>query len=164
MALPVIWRRVVPRLACAGFLAAMVLTALPAFDISRCGIAVPVLLLLAFTVASRLDLLDALSSLALLLAGGAVLSATDPQLASAASRSSCSSPPGAFAGGRVARSFGLLGARLQERTRLLELERGHTARLATEVDAVASACGSTLRRAASSPASWTSPARRRPRR
>ena len=112
----------------------MVLTALPAFDISRCGIAVPVLLLLAFTVASRLDLLDALASLALLLAGGAVLSATDPQLGLGGFTFVLFLAAGAFAGGRVARSFGLLGARLQERTRLLELERGHTARLATEVE------------------------------
>ena len=135
LGLAVAYRRVAPLLAAAGLLGVIALTALPSLDVTRCGAIVPALMLLAFTTASRLDLRGALASLALLGAGVLALSFTDPVL-EGVDGAAFVGPLTllAWIGGRVARSLGLLGSRLEERTRLLERERDHTARLATEIE------------------------------
>src|SRR4051812_40806382 len=71
-----VWR---PWLA-AAFVAGTVISGLPSFDRSRCGIAIPVGLLIVFAAAARRERGDAVISLALVLVGMVVLLLTDPLL------------------------------------------------------------------------------------
>lgn len=66
---PVAWRRVAPLAASASVLVALLGHIALFGDMVRCGVAFPVLLLLAFSVGSRLDLRESLAGLALIVGG-----------------------------------------------------------------------------------------------
>jgi signal transduction histidine kinase len=131
--LPLIWRRTAPLAAAAALAAGFVISALPTLSEWRCGVAIPVALAIAFSVAARRDRRDALIGLALLLAGLVVLLFTDPLLDAGALfvLPLCA---GVWWAGRLVRSRSRLAAELTERSRQLAQTREATARLAVEVD------------------------------
>ena len=76
--IPVAWRRVAPLGALAASLAAFLVNAALVSGAVRCGVFIPVVLLLAFAAASRLDLPGALAGLGLAFASSVALILTDP--------------------------------------------------------------------------------------
>lgn len=77
-AVPLLWRRISPLMASVGVLAATGLhVALFQDNVVRCGIVLPITLLLAFAVGARLDLRSSLAGLAVLLGIAALVCATD---------------------------------------------------------------------------------------
>ena len=78
--LPLIWRRRDPVAASLAVAAGLVLSGLPTFDQTRCGVAIPAALLIVFSVAVRRERTPALASLAAVLGGLVVLLLTDPLL------------------------------------------------------------------------------------
>jgi signal transduction histidine kinase len=131
--LPLIWRRTAPLAASAALAAGFAISALPTLSEWRCGVAIPVALAIAFSVAARRDRRDALIGLALLLAGLVVLLFTDPLLDPGALfvLPLCA---GVWWAGRLVRSRNRLAAELAERSRQLAQTREDSARLAVEVD------------------------------
>lgn len=75
---PVAWRRVAPLAALAVTFVALLVHSALFDDVVTCGVAFPVLLLLAFSAGSRLDLRASLAGLALGVGGVAVVGAFDP--------------------------------------------------------------------------------------
>jgi len=75
---PVAWRRVAPLGALAATLIALLVNAALIAGAVRCGVTIPVALLLGFSAASRLDLSRALAALGIALAIGVALVLTDP--------------------------------------------------------------------------------------
>jgi len=75
---PVAWRRVAPLGALAAMLVALLVNAALVSGAVRCGVTIPVTLLLGFSAASRLDLSRALAALGIALATGLTLVLTDP--------------------------------------------------------------------------------------
>src|SRR5512132_2960339 len=67
VALPLGWRRTAPLAAAAALAAGFVISALPTLSEWRCGVAIPVALAIAFSVAARRDRRDAVLGLGLLL-------------------------------------------------------------------------------------------------
>jgi signal transduction histidine kinase len=131
--LPLIWRRTAPLAAAAALAAGFAISALPTLSEWRCGVAIPVALAIAFSVAARRDRRDALIGLALLLGGLVVLLFTDPLLDAGALfvLPLCA---GVWWAGRLVRSRNRLAAELAERSRQLAQTREDSARLAVEVD------------------------------
>jgi signal transduction histidine kinase len=131
--LPLAWRRTAPLAAAAALAAGFVVSALPTLSEWRCGIAIPVALAIAFSVAARCERREALIGLGLLLAGLVVLLFTDPFLDAGALFVAplCA---GVWWAGRLVRSRNRLAAELTERSRQLAQTREATARLAVEVD------------------------------
>ena len=78
--LPVICRRSAPLAAAAALAVGVVVSGIPTFDQSRCGVAIPAALLILFSLAARRGLRPALGGRALVLAGMVVLLFTDPLL------------------------------------------------------------------------------------
>lgn len=77
-AVPLLWRRISPLMASVGVLAATGLhVALFQDNVVRCGIVLPITLLLAFAVGARLDMRSSLAGLAVLLGIAALVCATD---------------------------------------------------------------------------------------
>src|SRR5689334_1936581 len=120
-------------LAAAVYPIGVVVSGLPSMDRSRCGIAIPVGLLIVYMVAARRDRRAALAGLALVLAGFVVLLFTDPLLDLGAV---FILPLGAgvWWAGRLVRSRERLAAELDERSRRLEQMRGESARAAVAED------------------------------
>jgi signal transduction histidine kinase len=131
--LPLAWRRAAPLAAAAALAAGFVISALPTLSEWRCGIAIPVALAIAFSVASRLDRRGALSGLALVLAGLVVLLFTDPLL-DAGALFVLPLGAGVWWAGRLVRSRSRIAAELAEHSRQLAQTRVESARLAAEVD------------------------------
>lgn len=132
--LPVIWRRRAP-LACAAALAAgTVVSAIPTFDQGRCGVAIPIALLVAYALGTRSERPAALHGLALVLAGMVFLSFTDRTISPAVLVFVVPLCVGVWVAGRMVRSRNRLAAELAERSRALERQRDQTARLAVEVE------------------------------
>jgi signal transduction histidine kinase len=131
--LPLIWRRTAPLAAAAALAAGFAISALPTLSEWRCGVAIPVALAIAFSVAARGDRRDALIGLALLLAGLVMLLFTDPLLDAGALfvLPLCT---GVWWAGRLVRSRNRLADELAERSRQLAQTREDSARLAVEVD------------------------------
>ena len=73
--LPVIWRRSAPFAAAVAVAVGLVVSGIPTFDQTRCGVAIPAALLIVFSLAARRDRSAALAGLALVLAGMVVLAA-----------------------------------------------------------------------------------------
>jgi signal transduction histidine kinase len=130
---PLVWRRTAPLTAAGALAAGFVISALPTLSQWRCGIAIPVALVITFSVASRCERRDALSGLALVLAGLVVLLFTDPLLDAGALfvLPLCA---GVWWSGRLVRSRSRIAAELTERSRQLAQTREESARLAVEVD------------------------------
>ena len=76
--LPVLWARSAPLAAAAAFALGAVVSGAPTFDQTRCGVALPVGLLIVHAAGLRLPLRPALAGLAAGLAGLAVVLCTDP--------------------------------------------------------------------------------------
>ena len=123
-------------LAAALYPAGVVVSGLPDMDRSRCGIAIPVGLVIAYGVAARRDRRAALAGLGMILAGLVVLLFTDPLLDVGAVfvLPLCA---GVWWTGRLVRSRERVAAELAERSQLLAAMRGDSARLAVEVDRAA---------------------------
>jgi|1185.fasta_scaffold03675_1 signal transduction histidine kinase len=124
-----VWR---PWLA-AAFVAGTVISGLPSFDRSRCGIAIPVGLLIVFAAAARRERGDAVISLALVLAGMVVLLLTDPLL-DAGALFILPLTAGVWWIGRLVRRRAALAAELRERSEQLARTREESARLAVELE------------------------------
>ncbi len=134
--LPVIWRRRAPLAAAAAVSVGMVVSAIPTFDQTRCGVAIPAALLIAFSLAARRPRGEALAGLGLITAGLVVLLFTDPELGFGALFifPLCA---GVWWTGRLTRSRNRVAAELAERSRLLAQTRADSARLAVEIDRAA---------------------------
>jgi signal transduction histidine kinase len=138
--LPVIWRRSAPFVAAAALAAGVVVSAIPTFDQSRCGVAIPAALLILFSLAARRDLRQALGGLALVLAGMVALLLTDPLLDAGALfiLPLCA---GVWWAGRLVRSRNRVAAELAEQTQRLARTREERASLAVEHDRATIAAG-----------------------
>ena len=130
----------------------MVVSGVPTFDQTRCAVALPAALLVAFTLAARRGTGRSLIGFALLLAGLAFVGATDPVVEG--------DPAGfllvaggllavAWAGGIATGSRQRLLAELAERSRQLERRREHAASLAVDVERYAAGGGARRRRPSS---------------
>jgi signal transduction histidine kinase len=131
--LPVAWRRRAPLAAAAALTVGIVLSGIPTFDQTRCGVAIPAALIILFTLAARPERNEAVAGLGLVLAGMGFLLFTDPQLDAGALfiLPLCA---GVWAAGRVAGSRGRVAAALAERSRTLVDTREENAQLAVEVE------------------------------
>ena len=131
--LPVIWRRSAPFAAAVAVAVGLVVSGIPTFDQTRCGVAIPAALLIVFSLAVRRDRSAALAGLALVLAGMVVLVLTDPLLGAGA----WFVPPlcaGVWWAGRLVRARDRVIAELADRSQQLERTREGRARLAVEHD------------------------------
>ena len=138
--LPVIWRRAAPFVAAAALAAGVVVSAIPTFDQSRCGVAIPAALLILFSLAARCGLRQALGGLALVLAGMVALLLTDPLLDADALfiLPLCA---GVWWAGRLVRSRNRVAAELAEQSQRLARTREERASLAVEHDRATIAAG-----------------------
>ena len=102
-------------MAAAALAAGVVVSAIPTFDQSRCGVAIPAALLILFSLAARCGSREALGGLALVLAGMVVLLFTDPLLGAGALfiLPLCA---GVWWAGRLVRSRNRVAAELAERS------------------------------------------------
>jgi signal transduction histidine kinase len=131
--LPLIWRQRDPVAASVAVAAGLVLSGLPTFDQTRCGVAIPAALLIVFSVAARQGRPRALAGLAAVQGGLVVLLLTDPLLGAGAAFV----PPlaaGVWGAGRLVRARTQVAGELAESTRELERTREETAQLAVEVE------------------------------
>ena len=131
--LPLIWRRRRPLAASIAMAIGLVVSGVPTFDQTRCGVAIPAALLIVFSLAARCRRATAIAGLAAVVAGLIFLLATDPLLGTGAAFV----PPraaGVWAAGRLVRSRARLTAELAQRTRDLERTRDATAQLAVVVE------------------------------
>jgi signal transduction histidine kinase len=137
---PVLWRRSAPLAAAAALAAGTVVSAVPTFDQSRCGVAIPAALLIVFSLAARCGLRRALGGLALILAGMVVLLLTDPLLDVDALfiLPLCA---GVWWTGRLVRSRNRIAAELAERSQRLVRTRDERASLAVDDERATIAAG-----------------------
>jgi signal transduction histidine kinase len=131
--LPLLWRRTAPLAATAAFAAGVVLSGIPTFDQIRCGFAIPVGLILLFTLASDREMRESLYGLALVLAAMVFLMFTDPQLDPGAAFILVLGA-GAWGAGRLVRSRRAVAGELAARSDELERTREETAAMAVEVE------------------------------
>jgi signal transduction histidine kinase len=138
--LPVIWRRSAPFVAAAALAAGVVVSGIPTFDQSRCGVAIPAALLILFSLAARRGLREALGGLALVLAGMVALLLTDPLLDAGALfiLPLCA---GVWWSGRLVRSRNRVAAELAERSQRFARTREERVSLAVELDRATIAAG-----------------------
>jgi hypothetical protein len=131
-ALPVLaWRRAA--LVAAGAMPAGVLiSGLPTLDQTRCGVVIPIALLVAFSAGMRLPGRPALLALALILGAMAILLVTDPLL-DAEAVPILLLPALALGAGAAVRVQTALARRLARRTVELEERRARVAAIAAEV-------------------------------
>ncbi|MGI8413557.1 MAG: sensor histidine kinase, partial [Solirubrobacteraceae bacterium] len=135
--LPLLARRRAPVLAAGAFAAGAAVSGLPSFDQIRCGFALPVALMIVFSLAGHEGLRRAVWGLALVLAGLVVLALTDsildkdPLVFLVLVLGLCSI---VWGGGRIARARELAAVELDARTRRLEEQRERTARVAVELE------------------------------
>jgi signal transduction histidine kinase len=133
VSLPLLWRRSRPLAAAAALAVGMVVSGIPTFDQTRCGVALPAALLILFALAAREERIRAVAGLGAVLAGTVVLLVTDPQLGTGA-LFVLPLEAGVWGAGRWARSTSSLAAGLEERSRVLAATREDTTRLAVEVE------------------------------
>jgi len=131
--LPVLWRRSAPFGAAVAISVGIVVSGLPTFDQTRCGVAIPAALFILFSVASRCDRARASAGLALVLAAFAWLLVTDPQLDAGAAFIFVIAA-GVWGAGRVVRLRNALAASLADRSREIEATRDHNAQMAVELE------------------------------
>jgi signal transduction histidine kinase len=131
--LPLLWRRTAPLAATAAFAAGVVVSGIPTFDQIRCGFAIPVGLILVFTLAADREMRESLYGLALVLASMVFLMFTDPQLDPGAAFILVLAV-GAWGAGRLVRSRRAVAGELAARSDELERTREQTAALAVEVE------------------------------
>jgi signal transduction histidine kinase len=132
--LPVVWRRVAP-LACATALAAgAIVSGVPTFAQSRCGVAIPAALLVLFAAASRRPARTAAISLALVLAGVAFLASTDPDVGASALVFLVSLCLVVWIAGVLTRAHAELAAALESRSAELAATRADAGRIALEIE------------------------------
>jgi len=138
--LPVIWRRFAPFAAAAALAAGVIVSGIPTFDQSRCGVAIPAALLILFSLAARRGMRQALGGLALVLAGMVALLLTDPLLDPDALfiLPLCA---GVWWTGRLVRSRNRVAAELAEHSQRLARTREERASLAVEHDRATIAAG-----------------------
>ena len=138
--LPVIWRRSAPFVAAAALAAGVVVSAIPTFDQSRCGVAIPAALLILFSLGVRCGLREALGGLALVLAGMVALLLTDPLLDAGAFfiLPLCA---GVWWAGLLVRSRNRVAGELAEQSQRLARRREERASLAVELDRTRIAAG-----------------------
>ena len=131
--LPVAWRRRAPLAAAAALAAGLIVSGIPSFDQSRCGVAIPAALLILFGLAARRGSREALGGLALVLAGMVVLLFTDPLLDAGALfiLPLCA---GVWWTGRLVRSRGQVATDLAARSQRLERTREERVALAVELE------------------------------
>lgn len=110
--IPVAWRSRAPLAAAAALAMGTVVSAVPTFDQTRCGVAIPATLLILFSVATRRELGEAVAGLVLLLAGLVFLLFTDPEL-DAGALFFVPLCAGVWAAGRVVRSRSRIAAGLE---------------------------------------------------
>jgi hypothetical protein len=134
MTAPVAWRRRAP-IAAAGVLAAgAVLNGLLFPSIVRCGVALPAVFLVAYSLGSRRDQGRWRVGLGLCVVNVAAQCAYDPQLGAGALVIMLPLVVGFFGFGRIARSWGMAAESLQRQTRELRRARAETARLSVAAD------------------------------
>jgi hypothetical protein len=131
--IPVAWRSRAPLAAAAALAVGTVVSGIPTFDQTRCGVAIPAALLILFSLAATRELATALAGLALVLAGMVFLLFTDSELDAGALfiLPLCAVVWGA---GRLVRSRSRIAAELEERSRRLVETREETARMAVDVE------------------------------
>lgn len=131
--LPLLWRRMAPFAAVTAFAVGTVVSGLPTFAQSRCGVALPVALVLVYSLAVRSAGRRAVVGLGLVMTGVVVLVLTDPLLDAIALffLVLCAA---LWAAGRVVRSRDHLAAELAERAQALLQTQEHRARVAVELD------------------------------
>jgi hypothetical protein len=131
--IPVAWRSRAPLDAAAALAVGTVVSGIPTFDQTRCGVAIPAALLILFSLAARRELAEALAGLALVLAGMVFLLFTDSEL-DAGALFILPLCVGVWGAGRLVRSRSRIAAQLEERSRRLVQTREETARMAVEVE------------------------------
>ncbi len=134
LALPVVWWRRAPLLAAVAFPVGVFVTALPTFDRTRCGVAIPIAMLILFSVGARLPVRPALGGLALVMVGMLVLRGTDPLLTDPSSLFILPLAVAVWLVGRLVRSQAALAEQLAARTALLEERRTSVAGLAAQIE------------------------------
>jgi signal transduction histidine kinase len=139
VALPILLRWRWPLAASVALLAGAVVSGVPTFDQFRLGVAIPAAMLIAFSLASRCDVRDALVGLWLLLAAMVFVGLTDRVLRNngglgAMVLFSFPLSLASWGAGRAAWSRDRLAEQLVERTELLTTRRELTAELAVEVE------------------------------
>jgi signal transduction histidine kinase len=139
--LPVIWRRRAPLACAAALCAGMVLSGIPSFDQTRCGVAIPAALLILFSLAGRSERRPAAGGLVLVLAGMVFLSFTDSSIDPVALVFLLPLCAGVWAAGRVVRERDRLAAELATRTQQLERRRAETAEVAVDLERTRLAAG-----------------------
>jgi signal transduction histidine kinase len=134
--LPVIWRRQAPLQAAMAVSLGIVVSAIPTFDQTRCGLAFPSLLLILYAVGSRCDRRAAAQGLAAGLAALVVLDRTDPNLGDLPGTILLFFPlcAGVWGAGLLVASRRRTAAALRARTEELEDQRAQTAQLAVEIE------------------------------
>jgi len=132
--LPLLWARSAPLAAAAAFAAGAVLSGLPTFDQTRCGVAIPVGLLIAYGAGLRLPLQLALAGLAATLAGLTVVLCTDPVVGPADLLIFAPLCAGVWGAGRLVRSHDVLARSLRAQTEELGRRREANAVLGVELD------------------------------
>jgi hypothetical protein len=131
MALPLLWRRVAPAGALAGVLGALLLNYAIFGEVVRCGLALPVMLLLVFAAGSRLDRPATLWGLALALAISVAVCLTDGPYGAPLAALTFLAPVtlAVWGVGRIVRSRGQLVTALESRTHELRVARDERSRL-----------------------------------
>jgi len=144
--LPVAWRHRAPLAASLAFAAGSVVSAIPTFDQTRCGVAIPAALLIVFTLAVHTDRAAAWTGLAAVLAGLGFLLFTDPVL-DAGAAFVLPLAAGFWLAGRWVRVRARLSAELAERTVELAATRQKRADFAVDIERarLASVVDATLR-------------------
>jgi signal transduction histidine kinase len=137
--LPILLRRRAPFGAAVALSAGAVVSAIPTFDQFRFGVAIPVALVILFSLASETERRRALWGLALVLAGIVFIALTDAVVRDhgAVLGTIVFAFPlciGIWAAGRLARSRAVLAGQLAERSRMLERQREQSAELAVEIE------------------------------
>jgi hypothetical protein len=131
--LPVIWRRREPLAASVAFGVGVVVSGIPTFDQTRCGVAIPAALLIVFSLGARAEQGRALAGLAVVLAGLGVLVFTDPLL-DGGGAFFLPIAAGVWAAGRFARSRMRVAAGLAQRMHEIEQTREAAAALAVDIE------------------------------
>jgi len=135
--LPLLLRGRAPLLAAAAFAAGAVISGVPTFDQLRCGLAMPVALLILYSLGARAPLREAVGGLLLVLAGLLFIGYTDVVLEGDGVGFATFAFPlcaGTWWAGRVVGSRDAVAAELQTRSLALERQREQTARMAVEVE------------------------------
>lgn len=132
---PLLWRRAAPLGALAFALGALLVHVALFDDVVRCGVAFPVILLLVFATAARLDLPQGLAGLALGLGGVVAVCLSDPVLGGAGDIAFIATPMAVVWGiGRIVHSRRRMASDLEARTRELRATRDERARLEVATD------------------------------